>query len=108
MKLVSYESCRNCRYIGDEGEDGYSFPVCRERPVLGNLKSFPFKKKMVCFQARDNGSLGHLPYPSKHPEHEFMRWLLEIKGWFKWKEWNEINCRECIKEKHGSYYMGEI
>lgn len=92
-KLVSLHRCENCSAIGDEGEEGYSFPVCYRNPSLGNLKSFPFKKKMKCFSHDPyRFGLNNMPLPSKHPNNEFMRWLLEWRHVMKWQELVSYDC----------------
>lgn len=42
--------CQTCTWLADDGEDHYTYLVCRKRPALSNLRSFPFKKAMPCFQ----------------------------------------------------------
>lgn len=50
------ENCSNCIHIDDvDGSSAeYACPIyiCSENPGYGNLLSFPFKKKMECFEPK--------------------------------------------------------
>lgn len=46
-------NCSTCAHIGSEG-DGYEYngtwSVCNKIERMGYLKSFPFKKEMICWE----------------------------------------------------------
>jgi len=47
----NFESCQNCRHLSDWGEEPYPYMGCDKFSHYNNLVSFPFKKKMKCFEA---------------------------------------------------------
>ena len=55
-EIQKFRGCVDCAHFYDGGETGdYGqqlsyWPMCLKRSNLGNLRSFPFKKLMPCFE----------------------------------------------------------
>ena len=53
---INEANCSSCRWLGD-GSDGFEYsnqpwPICEnpKKQGIDNLKSFPFKKDMACWE----------------------------------------------------------
>ena len=51
---IEVANCESCSYLGSESDSNWpeiaqTWPVCRRKPHMGNLKGFPFKTDMQCW-----------------------------------------------------------
>lgn len=51
---VPCASCRSCDHLGEDNDgseySSNSWPVCTKHESMSNLRSFPFKKEMACWE----------------------------------------------------------
>ncbi len=52
---IDVANCETCLHLGSDGDGNYpeieiTWPTCNKIERMGNLKSFPFKKEMKCWE----------------------------------------------------------
>ena len=52
---IKTANCETCMYRDSDGDGNYpemeiTWPICEKIPRMGNLRSFPFKKEMKCWE----------------------------------------------------------
>lgn len=99
MKFAPFNSCRNCAHLESDGEDGYSYVTCTAT-WNGNLKSFPFKKAMKCFETDFHHRPQYQqPWALYKTHHLFIRYVLFEKHWgWSWQDHVKSHCKRCCFE----------